>query len=320
VTPFDLSVTAIGGLVGLAVAADRVYVSDRRARVARARAAVVAASYGRRPLSPSDASPRALVRQRSLARVHGAILHLFRIQPAERNLYPAPWWALLLIVIGSTLIASVVAARFVGVIVWLAFPVFAVILSRNVFGLYQRRHQKRLYEQIPDTLSMIIRAVRAGLPVVEALRSVGNDAPLPTAQEFRLLNNDLAVGTPLDDALISLSLRTGMQEYRFFAVTLGLQAQTGGNLAETLENLADVVRKRVALRARALALAAEARMTANVLIALPFVTCIALALVAPDYLTVLFAKPQGRMMLLVAVGLLMSGVVAMRTIIHRSLS
>lgn len=319
-TPLDLSVATIAVLAGLAIAADRVYINDRRARAARARAAIVAASYGRRPLSQSDKSPRSLVRQQSLARVYGVILHLLRIQSAKCSLYPAPWWALLIIVIGSTLIASALVTHLVGVMAWLAFPVLVVVFSRNVFGFYHRRHQKRLYEQIPDTLSMIIRAIRAGLPVIEALRSVGNDAPLPTAQEFQLLNNDLAVGTPLDDALVSLSLRTGMQEYRFFAVALALQAQTGGNLAETLENLADVVRKRVALRARALALAAEAKMTANVLVALPFVTCIALALVAPDYLMVLFAKPQGRMMLLVAAGLLISGIVAMRTIIHRSLS
>ena len=319
-TPLNLSVAAIVGLVGLAVIADRVYVSDRHAKVTRARTTVVAASYGRRPLSPSNSTPRSLAKQQSFAWMHDATLRLFRIQTTERNLYPAPWWVLLVVVIGSTLLASAVATRLIGDLAWLAFPALAIVLPRSVFGSYQRRHQKRLYEQIPDTLSMIIRAIRAGLPVIEALRSVGNDAPPPTAQEFARLNNDLAVGISLEDALLSLGSRTGLQEYRFFSVTLTLQAQTGGNLAETLENLADVVRKRVALRARALALAAEAKMTANVLIVLPFITCIALAFMAPDYLMVLFTKPQGRVMLMFAVGLLISGIVAMRTIIRRSLS
>ena len=319
-TPLNLSVAVIVGLVSLAAIADRIYVSDRHAKVKRARTALLVASYGRKLLSPSESPSNVLSGQQSFAWVYDTILRLFRIRATERNLYPAPWWVLLIAVIGSTLLASVVATRFVGGPAWLAFPALTIVISRSIFGSYQRRHQKRLYGQIPDTLSMIIRAIRAGLPVIEALRSVGNDAPPPTAQEFSRLNNDLAVGISLDDALASLASRTGLQEYRFFAVALSLEAQTGGNLSETLENLADVVRKRVALRARALALAAEAKMTANVLIALPFITSLALAFIAPDYLMVLFTKPQGRMMLLFAAGLLISGVIAMRAIIRRSLS
>ncbi len=305
------------GMLGLVVVVDRLYANDRQAKRMQARTDEIAA-YGRAVSRPG---PMAARRRRGPAApwLQRWAERLFRVQTAQRELYPAPWWVLLSAVLVVALLAAAFATRAVGPVGWLAFPVLTLLLARGVFGFYQRRQQTRLYEQLPDALSMIVRAVRAGLPVTEALRSVGQDAPAPTAGQFARLASDLAIGLTLQDSLLAMAGRTGLQEYRFFAVALALQGQTGGNLTETLENLADVVRKRVALRARGFALAAEARMTANVLIALPFITAGALAFVAPQYLMVLFGA-QGQVMLFVAVGLLGTGIVTMRTMIRRSLS
>ena len=313
-----LLAVAATGMLALVATVDRLYARDRHAKRLQARTDEIA-GYGRAVSRPGPVAAR---RRRGPASpwLQRWAERLFRVQTAQRDLYPAPWWVLLSAVLVVALLAAAFATRAVGLAGWLAFPVFTLLLARGVFGFYQRRRQMRLYEQLPDALSMIVRAVRAGLPVTEALRSVGQDAPAPTAGQFARLASDLAIGLTLQDSLLAMSGRTGLQEYRFFAVALALQGQTGGNLAETLENLADVIRKRVALRARGFALAAEARMTASVLIALPFITAGVLAFVAPQYLLVLFTTAKGKMVLLAAVGLLGTGVATMRTMIRRSLS
>lgn len=310
------------GVLGLVAAVDRLYARDRQAKLVRLRTDAVAVTYGRRLVTASASAPASRRRKRepSGAGMRRSAASVLRIQVAQPDLYPLPWWVLLLAVLLAATVATAALARVAGLLGWFAYPGFVLVLGRTLFGSYQRRRQKRLYDQIPDALSMVVRAVRAGLPVTEALRSVGRDAPLPTASEFERLANDLAIGITLQDSLVALAMRTGLQEYRFFAVALALQGQTGGNLTETLENLAEVVRKRVALRARAIALAAEARMTSYVLIGLPFFTAGALAFVAPSYLSVLVTTSQGRTMLCVALGLLVLGIVVMRTMISRSLS
>ncbi len=106
---------------------------------------------------------------------------------------------------------------------------------------------------------MIVRSVRVGIPVTEGIRTVAREAPRPTAQEFSLLADQIRIGMPIEEALRELATRNQLPEYRFFATALALQNQTGGGLAETLENLGDVIRKRVALKGRAHALASEAR-------------------------------------------------------------
>jgi tight adherence protein B len=116
-----------------------------------------------------------------------------------------------------------------------------------------------------------------------------------------------------------MAQRTGLPEYQFFATALSLQAQTGGGLTETLENLADVIRKRVALRSKAYALASEARASSMVLAALPFVSGLGLAVLSPDYVGVLVFEENGRNLLGIAALSLATGVLSMRIIIRTSL-
>ena len=113
-------------------------------------------------------------------------------------------------------------------------------------------------------------------------------APNPTAGEFNRLVEQIAVGTPLDEAVTELAARTGLAEYRFFATALSLQTQTGGTLSETLENLADVIRKRAALKARGHAMTAEARTSSAILAMLPIVTGVMLYFLNPSYIMMLF--------------------------------
>ncbi len=144
--------------------------------------------------------------------------------------------------------------------------------------------------------------------------------PDPTGVEFRRLSDQLAIGITIEDALKRLARRSGLPEYRFFAVSLTLQNSAGGNLTETLDNLADVVRKRVATRQRGHALASQARASAYVLSAVPVFAASALMLINPRYVLVLFNDPRGNIVLVCAIASLATGLGTMNAIIRRSLS
>jgi tight adherence protein B len=196
----------------------------------------------------------------------------------------------------------------------------AILASRALFGLIEGRRRDALYRQFPDALGQIVRAVRVGLPVVEAIRNVAEEAPSPTNVEFRAIADRLTLGVPIDEALAETALRTGLPEYRFFATALTLQARAGGALSETLENLAEVIRKRVALRQRAHALSSEAKTSAGILASLPFITAAMLFAVTPSYAMILLTTDSGKTALMIAAGMMTMGLLVMRSIIKRALS
>jgi tight adherence protein B len=122
----------------------------------------------------------------------------------------------------------------------------------------------------------------------------------------------------VDAALMRLYQRTGLTEYAFLSVTLGLQAQTGGALAETLENLADTVRKRVMMAKRASALAGEAKMQAGLLVALPFIAALGMSLMQPFYIAAFTENPTGQRMALVGLGMMGLGLLTIRWLIKQA--
>ena len=174
----------------------------------------------------------------------------------------------------------------------------AAFFVRFLFRWEANRYQTQLFRQLPDAMGLIMRAIRAGLPMGEALANVARELASPSQEEFAQVVSNIAIGQPVDAALFGLAERSGLTEYYFFAVTVGLQAQTGGNLAETLENLADMVRKRVAMAGRVKALTAEARISAIVMSALPFVVGGVVTLIKPGHLDSMFETDLGFRLLL----------------------
>jgi tight adherence protein B len=221
------------------------------------------------------------------------------------------------------LVARLISGVLVAIIsdlLWFSLPVLWVFGCRAVFNMGMLRRRARLYAQFPDCLAMIVRSVRAGVPLTEAIRIVAKESAEPSATEFGRVAGDLQIGVPIADALKSLSGRNQIAEFRFFATALTLQSQTGGRLGETLDNLAGIVRKRMALKSRGHALAAEAKMTAMILGGLPVLACGALYLLNPDYVDVLFFDPTGRLILMAALCSLGTGAFIMKTIISKSLA
>ena len=238
----------------------------------------------------------------------------------RRRFYPAPWWGVVAGSIAAGYAAALLLEDLLGRASIAAWPLVALVSSRMIFGTWGAKRRGRLLEQFPDALGMIVRTVRVGVPVAEGIRLVGREAEEPTRTEFRRLAEELAIGVSLGQAVRSLAARTGMAEYGFFATTIVLQAQTGGGLGEALETLADVVRKRVALRARGYALSSEARTSAMVLSALPFLAGGTMLLLTPDYMGPLFTTKIGHKMLTVAAISLIVGTLSMRSLIRKTLS
>jgi tight adherence protein B len=256
--------------------------------------------------------PRPTLRQQ-LAGMAGLILGPQAADPKVR-------WGILggALVLGRLAAGAVVQVA--GPIGWLAWPAVAMLASRGMFEWLRARRDGKLLLQFPDALAMIVRSVRAGLPLADALRLIADSCPAPTAGQFKLVAADLGIGMAIADALGRLAERTGLSEYRFFAIALTLQTQTGGRLGETLDSLGDVIRQRVAVRQRALALASEARTSALILAALPVLTGGGLILFNWTYMSVLFTDPTGRIILGSAVGSLSAGMVLMQVIIRWSVS
>lgn len=193
-----------------------------------------------------------------------------------------------------------------------------LLLLRAVFGWEQNRYRRLLVRQLPDAIELVISATRAGLPIRDAFRAIAQELPAPTNTEFGRVVNEMALGVAAEDALFALHRRTAISEYAIFAVTLGVQIKSGGRLAETIQTLAETVRQRLAMAARAHALASEARTSAFILASLPFVGGALLSAINPGYLTPLFHDPRGIRMLTYAAAGVVLGIWAMRQMIVRA--
>ena len=245
---------------------------------------------------------------------------VFGYNSRRLDLYPIHPTIVMMIALPVAVLVACIVSALGGKLAFLLAPVFWPLLTRMQFGRWHSKRLSTLFQQFPDALAMVVRGVRVGVPVSEAVNIVSAEGPVPTAGEFARVGEQIAIGVPLDEALRVMAERNDLPEYRFFATALALQGQTGGNLSETLDGLADTIRKRVAARARGYALAAEARTSANVLTALPLLLFIALWFMNPRYVGTLISDHTGRMVLGAAVFMLGFGVMTMRTLIRKSLS
>jgi tight adherence protein B len=183
----------------------------------------------------------------------------------------------------------------------------------------QSSYQRKFLDIFPDALDLIVRAVSSGLPAPEAIELVSREVRPPVGNEFKRLVDALRIGSELEEALQSAAERIRVPDFRFFAVSLLLQRQTGGGIAETLSNLGGIIRQRKALRLKARALTAEAHASAAIVATTPFVAGVGLFLINRDLMTVLFFDPRGRFMLGIAVASLLTGIAGMRALIKRNL-
>jgi tight adherence protein B len=202
---------------------------------------------------------------------------------------------------------------FVGVLIGLRFPIMGLGISSAVFGLalaflpylYVRRTRSKrlgkLEEQFPEALEFLARSMRAGHAFTISLEMLGEELPEPLGQEFRTLFNEQNLGAALEVALTNLANRVPLVDMRFFASSVLLQKQTGGNLAEILTRLADVIRERFRLKGQVKAASAHGRLTATILMIMPIGTMAALLIVSPGYLQSMARDSDGRWLIAFAI-------------------
>ena len=195
----------------------------------------------------------------------------------------------------------------------------AVAAPMALLRVLQSRYQKQFLDPFPDALDLMCRAVRAGLPVFDAMEVASREVSAPVGTELARTLEEMRIGVDIDEALQHTADRIRVPDFRFFAVALKLQRRTGGGLAETLANLSNIIRRRKEIRLKARALSAESKASATVLALLPFAVAALLFFLNPSLMSVLLDDPRGRFMMGMALLSLAIGVTVMAVIIRRSL-
>jgi len=204
---------------------------------------------------------------------------------------------------------------------WLWAPITLAaffVLPRVIVRQEQHRVETRFVAFFPDAVDMVVRMVRAGLPVTATMRTLGERAAPPVDTVFAAVAAQIEIGIPLEDALANMAERVGLADFRFFATAVSLQRATGGNLAVTLETLCEIIRKRRAIRMKANAATAEVRISAIVLSVIPFFITGALTIMAPSYLAPLITDPRGNVLVGIAILSLTLAGLTMRWLIRKA--
>ncbi len=301
-------------LVELAAAAFVVLQIDRRTKRLNSRVERLGAAPAQAVVTPQ----RAVVRRSESATGKRNLLRVLLNMPSH-SLPGAsvPLWISATGALFAAGFCGMVASVFISpVVAPFAAAGGAIMIVRVLHGRQQRSYARKLLLQMPDMIELVVSAVRAGMPLAEALRSVAREMPSPTRDEFAQVNNAITLGVAPDVAIRALHERSGLTEYAIFSVTLAVQSRSGGRLAETIQTLAETTRQRVAMAGKARALSAEARISAVALEVLPIIAGVLLSLEQPGYLTGLISQPAGRKMMAVGAGTLTVGTLIMRWMIR----
>ena len=240
-----------------------------------------------------------------------------RLQRAGLDVEPRMFW-----------IASVVGGLIVGASIWVTAPNLPVIvpilgsfvgvlgLPRWILARLTKRRQYKFIDEFANAIDIIVRGVKSGLPLIECLGIIAREAPQPISGEFTELVEQQRVGVPLAEAFERMMVRTPLPEVRFFSIVIAIQQQAGGNLSEALGNLSGVLRDRKRLQAKVRALSAEAKASAAVLGALPFIVMILVYITTPSYISLLWSTNFGQFLLAAAGCWMTCGVLVMRKMIN----
>jgi tight adherence protein B len=192
----------------------------------------------------------------------------------------------------------------------------AIGFPRWVVNFLIKRRQKKFISEFANSIDVIVRGVKSGLPLNECLSIIARESPEPLASEFREVVEQQRVGVPLGEALERMTIRVPLPETRFFAIVIGIQQQAGGNLSEALGNLSGVLRDRRRMQMKVSALSAEAKASAGVLASLPIVVMILVYVTTPKYIAMLWTTKSGQFMMMIAGFWMMCGLLVMRKMIN----
>lgn len=291
-------VTILAGWAGLRAGA-----SQRRAATMRRLGAITGCS-----LAGSGKAETQITLRRDDFAGHGVDGRLGRFLPRLKHLHvrlartgrrmsvTAYMMISLALMIGVAGIGHSVVGLALSVSVLLAVAL-GLIVPHLTVGLLAKRRMAKFNTLFPDAIDLMVRGLRSGLPVTECVKIVGEELPDPVGVEFRRVTDAVRFGTKLSDALWQTAHRLDLAEFKFFVVSLSVQQETGGNLAETLANLSEILRRRKQMGLKIKAMSSEAKASAMILGALPFIMFCIIYVMNPDYESMLFTDPRGRIVL-----------------------
>lgn len=206
-------------------------------------------------------------------------------------------------------IAIIVAALLGKATILVAFlmgTLGGLLLPHMAIGVLIARRRGKFRKLFPDAIGLMVRGLKAGLPPTETMVLVGREIADPVGEEFRKIADQVRLGRGMEDCLWGIARRLNMPEFNFFVITLSIQRETGGNLAETLSNLDDMLRKRQQMKLKVKAMSSEATATAAIIGSLPFCMSALLFFVSRPYIMTLFTNGLGQIML--GVGIVWMGI------------
>jgi tight adherence protein B len=189
-------------------------------------------------------------------------------------------------------------------------------LPRWGLGFLKKRREKAFLKALPDAVDVIVRGIKAGLPLFESLKVVAADSPEPLRSEFRSIIETQAIGMPLGDACARLYERMPVPEANFFGIVISIQQKSGGNLSEALGNLSKVLRDRKKMAEKIQAMSMEAKASAGIIGALPPIVMLLVYLTTPQYISLLWTDPTGQLMLVACVVWMSIGIMVMKKMIN----
>jgi tight adherence protein B len=180
----------------------------------------------------------------------------------------------------------------------------------------KKRREAKFLASFPDGVDIIVRGIKAGLPLLDSLRIITTDAPEPLKSEFRAIVETQTIGIPIGDACGKLYERIPVPEANFFGIVIGIQQKAGGNLSEALGNLSRVLRDRKKMKAKIQAMSMEAKASAMIIGCLPVAVAGLVYITSPDYIELLWTHPTGRIMIACCAVWMLIGIFVMRKMIN----
>jgi tight adherence protein B len=189
-------------------------------------------------------------------------------------------------------------------------------LPRWALSFLKKRREKNFLKALPDAVDVIVRGIKAGLPLFESIKVVAADAPEPLKSEFLAIIETQAIGMPLGEACARLFERMPVPEANFFGIVIAIQQKSGGNLSEALGNLSKVLRDRKKMAEKIQAMSMEAKASAGIIGSLPPIVMLLVYLSTPDYISLLWTHPTGQLMLVGCVVWMSAGILVMKKMIN----
>ena len=206
-----------------------------------------------------------------------------------------------------------------GLPIFLAFGlafIFGAGLPRFFVAFALKRRMKKFLDELPNALDVMVRSIKSGLPLNDALRLIANESKDPVKTEFRRVVESQQMGLSVPESIARMYLTVPLSEVNFFAIVIQIQAQAGGNLSEALGNLSRVIRDRKKMRAKVTALSMEAKASAAIIGALPFIVALLVYMTSPQYMMILFTDPRGHLIMGASAVWMSIGLFVMRNMIN----